>query len=71
MLQDEQDWENMKGHPFSWENSILTQQGALPPGSDQSLHSLGFAVCIHTLLLKSEVGSGEVWLLGPDVTGHR
>lgn len=57
MLQNEQDWENItKVHPFSWElkSTILTQQGALPPGSGQSLPFLGFDLCRHTLLLGQE-----------------
>lgn len=43
-----------------------------PPGSGHSLPSLGFLfICIDPPQLKSEVESGEVELLGPDIRDDR
>lgn len=76
MLQDEQDWENIrKGHPFSWENSGTPSQPSKEPCRQaQATAFLLWAlryVHIHTQRLMSEVGSGEGWLPEPEVIGHR
>lgn len=73
MLQDAQDWEDgTKDHPFSWETRELHPNPATRPSQarDSLLWALLF-LCIHTWLLKSEVGSGGIRLLGPGVIGHR
>lgn len=47
------------------------QQGALPPGTGQSLPSLGFALCLHSYSAVEVRGGVRSLAPGPDVTGHR
>ncbi|KAK2510148.1 hypothetical protein MC885_009160 [Smutsia gigantea] len=62
---------NRRG-PFSWETWGAPSDLAGSPVARLRPEpaSRGCAVCIHTQLLKSEVGSGEVQLLEPDVVGQ-